>query len=298
MRRVATQFWTIATFIGLATIASPATTRGDIINYGASDAYGISTTASLAVGGSVSATATVNATPSVSGVAPPAYSLHNSLASLSTSQGVIVTGTSNLLVENTGLMNVVASSDVDGLAGIHFASGQAEVDHLNANVLNTVGLTGQVISSFFTISATTVTSLSHVNGTFGSLTATGSAPIQDLKIVVNAVTILDLTGTGMVNFAPNTLVTFATPIAGLRVVLNEQILSGNGIGSEKITTNAIHVYFSGVVTPSGTITADLVVAHSSAQLRAVPEPGSLALLGFGGLAMAGYARRHRNKRAS
>lgn len=299
MRIIAARLRAIVTLVGLAALAAlaaPSTTSADMITFGASDAYGVSTHLSLTATNTVVATATVAPTPSVSGTAPLSYTLNDSLASLSASQGVIVPGTSNLLSELTSLMTVVASSNVDNQPGFRFAQSSGVVNNLDGNVLNTLGLSGQVLSSFLSISATSVTSNSRVEGTPGSLTAIESAPIENLKLNVNGVSILNLTGTGMVNFAPNTLVSFASPVAGLSVLLNEQILTGDGFNSRGITTNAIHVRFAGVATTAGTLTGDLIIAHSSAQLRVVPEPGSLALLGCGGLAMAGLTYRRRKAR--
>jgi hypothetical protein len=68
---------------------------------------------------------------------------------------------------------------------------------------------------------------------------------------------------------PNTIL---VNTLGIKVVLNEQIVSGDGVTGLSITVNAIHVYLTNVnVAGVGILNGDIIVAQSKAERNCVPE---------------------------
>lgn len=217
---------------------------------------------------------------SVSGTAPGAYNVSDSLLTLNIANLV----TAGLLVAN-------ASSDVDGSNGIKYASADATVNGLGLSILGTLpGL------SVLNLSATTIQSTASINGDYGSLLASGGTTIEGLSL--NGVTILDLSPP-----ANNVLL----DLLGIRIVLNEQIASGDGITSKDFAVNALHVSFENVLGlldgTLGLINGDIIIGHSEASMMAgpttpngpgpseVPAPASLLLLGMGLLSLGCLRRR-------
>lgn len=288
----------LAGLVVASALLGTGTASADLVTAGESNAFGVSSGLSLTLLNSSLVTANVAGTPSASGTAPAPYNTTNT-GTLSGNVGLFALGTSSLLNTSTGLMTATASSNVDGLPGTRIASASDTINTLSLGVVNTLNaLTQQPLTSFLNVSATTIDSSSSVSGNFAAFSALGSAPIENLKIAVQGVTVLDLTGQGVVNFAPNTAVTLVTPIAGLSIVLNEQIPAGNGAETRGMTTNAIDIRFNNVgVSGVGTLNGSILIGHSEAQLTAVPEPASLALCGIGlGLVFATYSRRALSRR--
>ncbi|MGC1272142.1 MAG: PEP-CTERM sorting domain-containing protein, partial [Planctomycetaceae bacterium] len=130
------------------------------------------------------------------------------------------------------------------------------------------------------------------------LVESGSLFVEDLVISVLGVEVANLNGV----IAANTGVAINVPgITGLSILLNEQVVTGDGITSRGITTNAIHVSFDGAVIANlGGLSGELIVAHTAASLgaspAAVPEPSSLALLTLTGAAVV-FGRRFRRQTA-
>ena len=98
------------------------------------------------------------------------------------------------------------------------------------------------------------------------------------------------------NPAPNTVI---LNVGGLRIVLNEQTLLGDGLTSSGIETNAIHVGFNNFVAGTGLVNGNIILGHTSAlatlgQPGAVPEPATWAmmLIGFGAV---GFSMRRRSR---
>lgn len=177
---------------------------------------------------------------------------------------------SGLLSE--GLLLVHAASDVDGLPGIRSASADATVNGLSANLSSLTG------ASFISFSAVSVGSTASVKGDFGALTRSGATSLVGASLsVAGKPFIIDSSP------APNTVVVCTDPqedpgaealppsdLCGLKVTLNEQILSGDGVESGGITVNAIHVQFDDFpLGNAGVIDGEIVISNSQATLRAI-----------------------------
>ena len=62
-------------------------------------------------------------------------------------------------------------------------------------------------------------------------------------------------------------------------------------GSVSQLTNAIHITLTNVAGTGGLVSGDVIIAHSSSGMNAVPEPGTFVALGVGLLALAISRRR-------
>lgn len=126
------------------------------------------------------------------------------------------------------------------------------------------------MASLLTLQAGNVSSSASIEGTCCSgaaLASSGSATLVDATLDC-------LIGAGIalpVNPAPNTEVLDSV---GMRIVLNEQILEGDGHGSLSLTVNAIHIYLdAALVHELGAVDGEIIVGHSTASLDC---DGSLA----------------------
>jgi len=160
--------------------------------------------------------------------------------------------------------NVAASSTLEvvttGSIGPHSASAQSSATVEQANLLNGV----------VRVEAVVAMSTSTADGSTATSTAEGSTLIG---LSINGSTPVDVTP------SPNTTI----PIPGGAVILNEQILEGDGVHTSALTVNMIHVRFTDPVT--GTITADIIVASAHSDVNFVPAPkaGNAFMTGGGKL---------------
>jgi hypothetical protein len=157
---------------------------------------------------------------------------------------------------------------------------------LNALASATLSNVALDITPLVTLTAAGVQSTSTIDS---SLNATGTTTI--------------LTGTSNLNVnipsapAPNTVLVDA---GGVRVVLNEQTISGNGLTARDISTNAVDVTFTNALfasaTGPGLLNGTIILSHSEAHVAgavaAVPEPASWVLLGTGLAVVWHWYRRH------
>lgn len=182
--------------------------------------------------------------PSVSGSAPPPFNSSNSAASARAS----VSQTGQIL--STGAMAVNAASSVPNSNSV---SASATVNNLDIDVVELLRL--------LTIDADTVQSTAAISGPCGQLVvATGTTTLTNPSVGGS----LGVGITAPSSPAPNTLLLNA---GGIRVVLNEQIRSGDGVNSLSLTVNAIHVSLNDVpVSGIGAVTGDIIISQSHVEL--------------------------------
>ena len=156
----------------------------------------------------------------------------------------------------SGTLEVVTTGSI----GPHCASAQSSATAEQVNLVNgTVAAQVVVAMSSSTADGSTATSSSEGSTILG-LSINGSAPVD-------------------VTPSANTTI----PIPGGAVILNEQILEGDGVHTSGLTVNMIHVVLKEPLT--GTITADIVVssAHSDVNFVPAPKAGNAFMTGGGKL---------------
>jgi uncharacterized repeat protein (TIGR01451 family) len=136
----------------------------------------------------------------------------------------------------------------------------------NATVHN-LGVSLLPAAPLLSLQADEVQSSAAIGGACGALTTTGSSNLANAGLGGTL-------GLGLkvsANPAPNTVL---LNLLGLRVVLNEQILGGDGMTSRSIGVNAIHISLqNSLLGALGRLTGDIVIAHSEAQVScALPPP--------------------------
>lgn len=283
---------------GYAAPASAAVTSAESAGYGAQ--------IDLSVAGLINVNALSLLPGQVSsGIAPAPYDRSASALNLNVDAGIGIgpilgTEVSFDLATATGLLSSSAESNVNGLMGSRYVTAMGQVDGLSLNVaksLVTAPLLGTTSSTLLGLNATTIASNAQISGDYGSLSATGTSVIKDLSLTVAGATInipsllgaygyIDVNG--VLTAEPNTTLLNVGGVANLRLVLNEQIVTGDGVNDLGIEVNAIHLYFDGinlnVPLIDNLLVGDIVLGHSQASLMTVvPEPTSLALgaLGLG-----------------
>ncbi len=212
------------------------------------------------------------------GVGPLAQVAVTSPAPDNQSAGVLSVSETVLLgsvVANNGVDNAIvgsALSDVTGVGISGLSEGSATTNNLGITVIPEVLF---LTPAFLTLTSTTIGSTSTSSGQFGALGSVGTTVLENLSISVGGIVIAIAA-----NPAPNTTldlaasgVTDAGILANLSIILNEQILTGDGSTSTGITTNALRISigalnFGGV---SG-LNGDIIVGQSTSTLTAIPEP--------------------------
>jgi len=183
-------------------------------------------------------------TASGSAVDPNTYS--DSDTALSASVSLPALGS----ILSTGVLTVNADGDLAN----DTTSSDATVDDLGIFIVGALQL--------LTITADTVVSTADISGECGvsGLTATGTTTIEGAGVGGTL-------GVGLSIDAsppPNTVL---LDLLGIRVVLNEQIVSGDGVNSRGITVNAIHVDLTNtILTLIGALSGDIIIARSQAQV--------------------------------
>jgi hypothetical protein len=181
-------------------------------------------------------------------------------------------------VLTTGVLTVDANSNVNGSAGAKSAAADATVNNLVVSLLNL-------------LNATTVQSTASISGDAGALVRTGTTTIVGLSLF----------GGPVLNLTPsaNDVVFNA---GGIKITLNEETPSGNGISDADLSVNAIDISFTNAPFQFGNlldlVNGNIIISHSEADLVAtgsppasVPEPSSLLLLASGFAAMFGVRRK-------
>ena len=165
---------------------------------------------------------------------------------------------------NITVPNVAASTTLGvvttGSIGPNTASAQSSATVEQVNLLK-----GAVAAQLLV-----AMSNSTADGSTAKSTAEGSTLIG---LSINGSTPVDVTP------SPNTTI----PIPGGAVILNEQILEGDGVHTSALTVNMIHVVINDPLT--GTITGDIIVASAHSDVNFVPAPkaGNAFMTGGGKL---------------
>ncbi|HSU64356.1 MAG TPA: choice-of-anchor P family protein [Burkholderiales bacterium] len=160
-------------------------------------------------------------------------------------------------VATSGTLEVVTTGSI----GPSTATAQSSATVEGVNLLNGL-VTARVVVAM---------SSSTANGSTATSTGEGSALIG---FSINGSSPTDVTP------SPNTSISLA---AGITVILNEQIASGDGVHTSALTVNMIHVVFNDQLT--GAITGDIVVssAHSDVNFVPAPKAGNAFMTGGGKL---------------
>lgn len=206
--------------------------------------------------------------PSLAATSPNPYSTTQTVASASASAlGVASLG--------TGLLRSTVTSDVAAMSSTGMAFGSSQVNGLGLRIVP--GLLP--ILDVVNLGATTIGSDATVSFDGVNLVRSGGIIIEDADLHVAGVGVITIDA----NAAPNTVLLDAL---GIRIVLNEQILSGVG-DTASIEVNAIHITID---SPLQLVAADVVIGHSFASLT-IPAPGSVACIAGGGLLVLRRRRR-------
>jgi hypothetical protein len=233
--------------------------------------------------------------PTAFGVAPAPYSVSNQALAVTIP---LPAGTPvPLLTLEAAAFPVNASSNVNGLPGVRNAHADAAAGSLALNFglfLPATPISPAISITLMTLGVNQIVSSADVTGDFPTLIPTGSTDLARF--------ILDfpfLPGVGPFTYpllspAPNTEL-IPAPLTGfLSVLLDEVTFAGNGVTFQSVDVNAVHISFTGIPVPSpipfvnlGTVTGDIIVAHSDALLVAVPtptpEPGTFVLTAIGSM---------------
>ena len=190
--------------------------------------------------------------------------------------GVVVGPTPHVVLPRDGGMvrdqlvrisvpNIVTSGTLEvvttGSIGASTASAQSSASVEALNLLNGL-VTARVVVAMASSTA---------NGAEATSTAQGSGLVG---LSINGAAPVDVTP------APNTTI---SPAAGVTVILNEQIVGGDGVRTSALTVNMIHVVIQDPLTLA--ITGNIIVssAHSDVDFVPAPKEGNGFMTGGGKL---------------
>ncbi|BBA33914.1 putative uncharacterized protein [Methylocaldum marinum] len=262
--------------LGIALLAVSGAGQATVIG-GSSSSYVVGVNVSATLLGIPLVDLSVGPTPVSSGTAPTPYDVSNSVVSLNAGLG-------STLGIGAGLLNADASSNIDGSDGPKFASASASVLDIGIGALGLISLNLEAVAS-----------TASVSGDFGALAAAGETTLAGaaLSIAGTPIALIDIP-------APNTVVDLSVlGLVGVSLLLNEQILTGDGVSNLGLAVNAIHLSFNAFVLGIASLTGDIIISHAQAQIAAmpgqvaapIPEPGTLALISSGFAILGWKARR-------
>ncbi len=223
---------------------------------------------------------TVGPVANVVGTTSPGYDLSNTggitVSRLLGPAGAAIAGYDLLTTGTTG-----ATANGTTPFDTSFGSGNAIASNVTFDVLSaaagmqaifTIGLRADSIAS-----QTSVTRIGDV------ATLTGTSTFSDLALAYPSPFTLNLGANAQVD--PNFVVYDAD---GLRIILNEQTLTGNGTTSQSLVINALRIVFSDFILGDRAVTGDVIFAQSRATIdfmpsAVIPEPAVWLQLiaGFG-----------------
>ena len=200
--------------------------------------------------------------PQVGGGTPPDFAASDSLLGVDVNANISLLGpflpVSSVDILSTGVLNVATSGD-SGPA----ADASASVDSVSLELLGHA-----LLPLVLGIDAQAITSSAVAGGSCESgLTASGSSSLVNATLASTLGELAGLVGDLDANPAPNTVLLDLDLLGGhLRIVLNEQIVSGDGVTSLGITVNALHVTVEDIPVAAliTDINGDIVIAQSRA----------------------------------
>ncbi|WP_197042155.1 PEPxxWA-CTERM sorting domain-containing protein [Sandarakinorhabdus oryzae] len=233
---------------------------------------------------------TVGPVGAVAGATAPGYAVTGNVASLNTvvDLGVVALVSAGLRLR-TGVISTAASANGTTPADTTSGDASALVNNLNISLFTTA--IGSPVTALG-LTATSLNSQTQVVRIGNATTLQGQSTFSNLALSVLGVPILSLGANATV--APNFL---AYDLAGLRILLNEQI-SGTGPGGvQTLLTNALHISFNNFLLGGRALTGDIIVSQSQASISfdPVPEPAAWTQL-IAGFGLAGVALRRRRAR--
>ena len=259
-----------------------ATTAGATVISGASSGFDATFDAS------VNGTPVLSAGPGAqaAGVAPPAYSLSDSMGSFVFSDIIPISDGDILIDYSVDLSTATATSNVDGGAGSRTTNASGGLSTVFFNIA--FDPTGFIPAfDLLTLNASVLTADASVTGDFGSLVATGNSTIIGGSLFVFG------EGTWTINAGPAVNTTLIS-LPGLSLVLNEQTENCSGpVGGTDTCSIDVNVGHLEVNKMIGThmVGASVVVGHADAsQVAVVPEPTTALLMGMGLALLAGRRR--------
>lgn len=243
------------------------------------------------------------------GSAPIPYNNSNVLASVNVNSPTVggnigpIGVSATPLTLSTGIASSNANSTVDGLGGMKTTMATNQIAGLNATVLGysiSIPFVGTQSGALLTVMASAITTTASVSGDYNAWTTSGGVNVASISIALNGTTIY-----ANANIAANTTVDLNPLGLGASLVLNEQIIGGDGVSTRSMTTNFLHLKLSdvGVGLPGVgnvvTLNSDIIIGHAFASQTgiastAVPEPSSLAMAGLA-LAAGGFVKARRRK---
>lgn len=191
--------------------------------------------------------------PRAAGAAPPPYAVSNSAASITVSTPL----TGQIL--NTSTLAVDAAATVPTNNTV---SASAILNDLSVNLVGALPVSARLL----TLDAASVQASAQLAGPCGGpLLATGTTTITSGTVGGT----LGVAVAIPANPAPNTVL---LDTAGVRLVLNEQILGGDGIRTRSLTVNAIHLTLTNVALPGiGTLSGEVLLSQAQGQLTCLPS---------------------------
>lgn len=209
--------------------------------------------------------------------APSAYDMSNTALSLATNITTTLSEIQDVSVfASAGVFSGQIISDTNGNAGNRTTSAYSEVSSLALSVTDTTFPLD--LSALLEISSTTLNSYAEVSGDWNTFTATGSSMIEDLSIFFLGEQV-DLIAEGisvdvLAGSTPNfQLIDFAG-VAGLNLILNQQVSQCAMPGYCSMEVNALRFIFEGVslldAGIDGLINGEIIIGHSYADMSGIP----------------------------
>jgi len=267
---------------GLALVlASPAFAGATSVSSGATAA-----SLQLSALNVVQASATV---APVSGSNPPATYNVSGGAAATNQSWLLVDGIVTDAYETLGL-GVVTTQAFSNTSGLASATGTTTIANAGTT-LKTTALGVPLVGLGITADNLTSTSTASIAAN-GSLVGTNASTITNLGISGSILGALSLDLSALANAGPNTV---ALDLLGLKLVLNEQSQTFVNSRDLFVQTNAIHLTLSNFVYGGSILSGEVILGHSQAEVSAVPEPASWAMMmaGFGAIGFA--MRRNRGR---